>query len=651
MKPMTTFPIQTRVQLGNTPSKWGNSPRTMDILGQCDCDCASDCACAPENSSPRSQVPFKNHEDVLKILLSRDKRYILIDAPAGYGKSRLLTEAQKQLKEKGYQCLYIDLSEQNSEDSIREKIKQGFGFDLSRASDHDTALRGKLSTKPEPFALVLDTIEYDQQGDLIRWFYEKIAKPLYENRVANYKIILAGRHVQMTGNPYNWDEWRAVTLSKQPLPAIQPRHILEILEEYPAFGVQKSEFLWSVARNIARLSGGHPGIIVKLVEYWLDNGCGEGFAPKEFNKLKDIWNVCATDEFNKMLVGLTPDEQSLLKEISIFRQMTQDLLETLCQKVGITIDYHTAWSKLTSKHIFIQGDVFWQDGVVRQVMARQLELTENNEYQRLHGIALELWEGHLRKVTEHEWRVNALRNTLYHAINSGMTKSEIAQRIADDLRSIYVASTEQMLSFYEEANFKEEDLEHEHRWFEYLETCHKEHPSAEEIRLLLLQQLPQPPATPSHPTGETHMEIKIDAKLLDALARTLDFLRQNAENVLIERWEKRNQGKAITPPIFRYGEGGEQEIKQSLQALPAVPGRVKLSDNRIILLTPQHLQNLQQAMLNAQDSMGRLGAELANLTSAVERATLKQQIDSYKAQFDNATAELAEIYVHIYSPQ
>jgi len=143
MKPLTTFPIQTRVRLGNIPSAWKNNP-TMDILGQCNSRCASDCACAPEHFSPHSPVPFKNHEVVLNTLLSQEKRYVLIDAPAGYGKSRLLAEAQKLLEEKGYECLYIDLHEQNSEDSIREKIRQGFGFGILCASSHDTDLRDKL---------------------------------------------------------------------------------------------------------------------------------------------------------------------------------------------------------------------------------------------------------------------------------------------------------------------------------------------------------------------------------------------------------------------------------------------------------------------------------------------------------------------------
>lgn len=654
MKPMTPFPVKTRVRLGNLPSAWSNGPACVDILGQCDCDCASDCACAPEENSRPIELPFKNHEKVLKILCNADKRYVLIDAPAGYGKSRLLAEAQKKLIEQGYQCSYIDLRRYNSKDSIREKIRQDFGFDFSRASDHDAALRGELLNIPSAFALLLDAIESDKEGKLIGWFYETIAQPLGESRNADYKIVLTGRHVWVTGNPYEWHNWRAVALSKHRLPAIQPDHIREILDTYAGTDRIKPKTTETIAKNMARLSGGHPGIISKLVDYWLANRRGERFEPGQVN-LQDIWNRCAEEEFKRMMTGLNLEEQSLLRSISIFRQMTPELLETLCQKIDIT-NYQTAWSQLTSKHIFIKGDVFWQDGVVRQVVTRRLELTENDEYRRLHSIALELWEEYLRGLTEQGQRVNALRNVLYHAINGGMTKQAIAQRVVDNLRAIYALSDEQRLALYQEAEFKEEDLDDEHRWFEYLEIRHKERPTIQEIEQLLKQDA-APTTAPSSPlTGESSMELKIESNLLNALARILDFLRQNAENVLIERWEKRNQGKASTPPVFKYSreadaKAREQEIKQSLQALPAIPDNIRLSNEKTVLLNAQHLQNLQQTMLNAQDSIGRLGAELAKLTSAEERARLNQQIDGYKQQFNDAAAELAEIYVHLYSPK
>jgi hypothetical protein len=69
------------------------------------------------------------------------------------------------------------------------------------------------------------------------------------------------------------------------------------------------------------------------------------------------------------------------------------------------------------------------------------------------------------------------------------------------------------------------------------------------------------------------------------------------------------------------------------------------------LLNAQYLQQLQQTMLNAQDSIGRLSAQKAKLTSVMDQAVLDQNIDSYKQQFDTAAVELAEIYVRIYSPK
>ncbi len=349
-----------------------------------------------------------------------------------------------------------------------------------------------------------------------------------------------------------------------------------------------------------------------------------------------------------MLQGTAIDEQELLQAISIFRQITIWLLEQFCQKIDLKIDYLKTWVRLIRRKIFVHSGVFWKDGIVVQVLARQLEILENDRYRRFHGIALELWEEYLRKIPEPEWQVNALRNIIYHAVNSDMTRDQIAQRIAAALRSIPTASPETWLELYRKAEFKEEDLEDEHRWFEYLEIRHKERPSADEIEQFLKLQAKEMPA--SH-------ALTIESKLLDALARALDFLRQNAENVLRERWEKRNLGKAKTPPIFEYSkEPNEQarlqEIKQSLQQdLSAIPGSIRLDNGESVMLDEQYLEDLQTTMLNAQKSIGRLTSKLAMLASLKEKAELEQEIDGYKKIYDDAAAELAEIYVHLYSPQ
>ena len=143
------------------------------------------------------------------------------------------------------------------------------------------------------------------------------------------------------------------------------------------------------------------------------------------------------------------------------------------------------------------------------------------------------------------------------------------------------------------------------------------------------------------------MEIKIESKLLDSLARALDFLRQNAQNVLMERWEKRALGKAKTPPVFKYGDS--EEVRQSLLALPPVPQSFTDPSGQTILVNAQLIENLLTTMKNAQDSKGRLRRQLGKLLNIEDEARLEQRMDEFQRKFDEAVSELADIFVYLYS--
>lgn len=140
--------------------------------------------------------------------------------------------------------------------------------------------------------------------------------------------------------------------------------------------------------------------------------------------------------------------------------------------------------------------------------------------------------------------------------------------------------------------------------------------------------------------------------LLDWLVDTLDLLRHNARSVLIERWEKRNLGRAVTPPAFDDEPRTREEL---LTLLPK--GNItnilmtyqSLGEDTKTVVNVDHIKRLRKDMDTAQRSVDRYRASLMKALTETERITLEQQKDDAQERLDKVVEELADIIAYLYS--
>lgn len=138
----------------------------------------------------------------------------------------------------------------------------------------------------------------------------------------------------------------------------------------------------------------------------------------------------------------------------------------------------------------------------------------------------------------------------------------------------------------------------------------------------------------------------------DWLVDTLDLLRHNAKNVLVERWEKRNLGKAVTPPVFSDLSMPRDALVYALPTEEILQSRLREyqdMNGRSILIDERYVTSLREQWKTAQDTAVRYRGKLARPLSEKEKVELEMLAEEYQAKADEAVTNLADIYAFLYS--
>jgi hypothetical protein len=348
--------------------------------------------------------------------------FILVESPAGYGKSFLLQEVREKLEASGWCVCFVDLSSPTHIDDeqvllnlIASKLPQKTNppqFAASSANLTRAAIIGRISLMGKPVALIIDTAEKIMDRKLVEWLRDEF---VYEaertTRInvpnAKFRCIVAGRYIG--------ELWR------DPKSKYKPKHesfgdpvrltpftfkvIMDTLDalttmpDKPRESRLAQQALRHVARGVQTIGGGHPGCMLDLL---LEIGAETGYSliasyfeengPTLFKR--HIKPVCEA-------IGrsLPENGRDVFPYLCIFRCYDEDIVRRsieLCKEESLPIeskpeDAGKILSSLVRHRVLVRHPEkrLYVDDVIRRVMTVRLKIEKPELIVRLNKHALD----------------------------------------------------------------------------------------------------------------------------------------------------------------------------------------------------------------------------------------------------------------------
>jgi len=691
-----------------------------------------DCACFGTNQGDfGEELPFFNREVEEGFLLELRNQFVILDGPAGYGKSYLLAQIEQKYKNDEqfhgkWLVVTICLRASQTDDQrvwLLKTLAKQLDLKLEVNSDRKDftplEIANQIKRQGKALLILLDGLDQSSDTELI-WLRYRFPYQLRSVLGTDVRVILSGRHIsqhiEALGNISGRvrQQERALSFSTCSLSAFD-RGVVRVIVDWYARSTDipkpADEFIDRWVEEICFLSGGHPEAIIKLVDDlvhksdwgWMlqDRRFIPDFIRQELFQrcLKTVSDsiLSRTLEDVKGFILNGPSSPPVTKEVlydleilALLRRFEMSLLTPLHRLGLLSTDPLLLQGLLVGKGL--SGDMDpktgWRenDGIPRIIALKQRYERETQErclevHRTLHtvfhyramgydvegnplprgdlwinatNILLSIFESlyHLLSSTEREPQSQDLADRKEAYLNSIMIQylSTLTPYCANGRNALKRISGMLNDSSQEEVRFLGRWLLGDDIWSRVYDA--------------LRNHLTQPkPSDPTETVTSTRTKLLATEKgeyimnhhrnLLDSLVDTLDFLRHNARNVLIERWEKRNQGQASTPPAFDNKSRTWEELRSLLPSEDKILIKLKgyRNPNDVpVVVSETHIKNLFEQMKTAQKTVDRYDLQLNKALSVTERIAVEQQRDETQERLRQAEEELADILVVLLNP-
>lgn len=237
-------------------------------------------AISAESDDALEQIKFVNRVSEIQYLTEPYcPPYLLLNAPMGYGKTRLLDKIRGQYQENNWFCLFISLADQKSPPSvcdISKKILDAINPDKQETL-HSTdpeecgeevgqAILQAIENAPKRVLLMIDNIEIiddDVAETLLNRFFTYLQDALSSSHTGiecQFRLILSGRYIS------RWTLLKSkIRLELYSLKPFDFLAVWSIVESFARYGHQAAAYQQDFAAHLMHITAGHPDCMTKIL--------------------------------------------------------------------------------------------------------------------------------------------------------------------------------------------------------------------------------------------------------------------------------------------------------------------------------------------------------------------------------------------------
>ena len=332
------------------------------------------------------RVPFVDRDETKRFFLSSQvPPYYIIDAPAGYGKTDLLLELERDFQSIGWVCAYVSADEHPRLRNLVKALFRELGLGEPTSGPDAKKLGSQLANaltqqkmeeitrKGIVFLIDLGKIPSDVLiRELLDTFIPSFQKNLqyldfFSNAHNRFRVLLAGRYLAT----HKEISTTSLPLSIYPLPPFSYKILLDTARKY-LDGLMDT-IIVQVSAHIMHLTGGHPGCMASLLELYKRKCFPSPDFVEDFQQdIQEIINY----EIEQVRQSTPTQLQNVMDALGMFRYFNPNTLNHLTQEgcvPGYSDAYTLAYDLTTSYLMDWDGPLLRNDSMHRLLALRLRE--------------------------------------------------------------------------------------------------------------------------------------------------------------------------------------------------------------------------------------------------------------------------------------
>lgn len=351
----------------------------------------------------RQPVPFVNRVDEIDMITataSAGGQYFLVDAPAGYGKTYLLSQLDERFNAKDkWDHAFVSVKKDCSLETLTFKLADALGVKINSDTNLDWGYRfsGALKKKyqnsqaPAGLALFID-LDGEPSLKLLQKLLEDFVLQVWESLAeldafssakpqSQFRVIVSGRNIVAN---------EELKISRDCLPLIN-RSLAPFTYDVVCQSV--GNYLQGFERNrinqlaahILFMTGGHPGCMAQVLQFFNSKQVPIDKLITDFRE--SIWEQIVSDISDKVWKGLPGKGKifhAAIERLCIFRYVNNYILRYVmdaCPVPGLR-DEIDLRDLLTTSYLYTGDGRFLQDDINRRLMVIRLRHTDPVAYKK-----------------------------------------------------------------------------------------------------------------------------------------------------------------------------------------------------------------------------------------------------------------------------